>query len=51
MPMEEPIRLGIRLQGKDLEEFNKNLENPKCTPEGLELIKMAHEYARKMHIS
>ena len=50
MVMEEPIKLGIRLQGKDLEEFKKNLSEPKCTPEGIELIKMAQEHARKMHL-
>ena len=48
--MEEPIKLGIRLRGKDLEKFKENLNNPKCPPEGIELIKKAQEHARKMSI-
>jgi len=48
MVMEEPIKLGLHLKGEDLEAFNKNLVNPPCTPEGLELVRMAHENARKM---
>lgn len=48
MAMEEPIRLGVRLKGKDLETFKKNLVNPPCTPEGIELVRMAQETARKM---
>jgi hypothetical protein len=50
MVIEQPINLGIRLHGKDLERFNQNLNTPECTPEGLQLIKEAYEYARKIHI-
>jgi|GEM_PF-2094002 len=50
MVMEEPVKLGIRLKGHDLEIFNRNLVNPPCTPEGLELVRLAQEIARKMRI-
>lgn len=50
MVMEEPIKLGMRLSGNDLDNFRKNLTNPQCTPECHELIRMAQEHARKSRI-
>lgn len=50
MVIEESIKLGIHLKGQDLETFKKNLITPPCTPDGLELVKLAQEKARKMRI-
>lgn len=50
MVMEEQIKLGIRLKGRDQEVFKNNLVNPPYTPEGIELVRMAQENARKMRI-
>ena len=50
MAVEDPVKLGIHLKGRDLETFKKNLIDPPCTPDGLELVRLAQENARKLRI-
>lgn len=42
-----PFNLGLKLEGQDAINFHEYLENPTCTPEGIELLRQAKELADK----
>ena len=46
--MAKLIELGLTLEGKDAERFQKYIENPNYTEEGLQLIHKAKELAKTM---
>jgi len=44
-PNGNPFNLGMKLKGQDAINFHKRLEDPICTPEGIELLRQAKELA------
>ena len=45
--MAKPIQLGMVLEGEDARRFDKYLENPECTEEGISLILKSSERSRR----
>jgi len=43
----DDIQLGLHLKGRDARKFEEYLENPTCTPKGIELIRRAVIDARE----
>ena len=41
-----PCDLGLVLEGEDARRFHEYMENPTCTPEGLDLVRDALEFNR-----